>query len=487
MRSEKSAEVVVGHVARRAEGPNDGKGQSAQRLDDEMTQKFRTQLELPLEGLRGTQLTKRSECAPSASLGNEDPGKDSLMARALRRPNLMRALKRVRKNKGSPGIDGMTVAELPDWLKIHWPRVREQLFAGTYQPMAVRRATIPKPGGGERELGIPTVLDRLIQQALLQVLQPRYDPTFSEHSHGFRPKRSAHGAIREARRYVQSGKRWVVDVDLEKFFDRVNHDVMMGRLAKRIEDKSVLKLIRSYLNAGVLANGVAVERYEGTPQGGALSPLLANVLLDEVDKELEKRGHAFVRYADDVRVFVGSKKAGERVMRSLVRLFASLRLQVNESKSAVDRAWKRPFLGVAFWVAPGKKVCARVAPKALHKMKCRVRQLTRRSRGRSLQEVIDSLRSYLLVWRGYFRITETPKRFRKLDEWIRHRLRAYQLKQWKRGRTAFPELVKRGLSQEQAATVAANTRRWWRNSAMGIHIALPNKLFAGMGLPKLAP
>jgi group II intron reverse transcriptase/maturase len=330
-------------------------------------------------------------------------------------------------------------------------------------------------------------LDRLIQQALLQVLQPRFDSTFSEHSYGFRPRRSAHGAIREARRYVQSGKRWVVDVDLEKFFDRVNHDVLMGRLAKRIEDKSVLKLIRRYLNAGVLANGVVVERYQGTPQGGPLSPLLANVLLDDVDKELEKRGHAFVRYADDVRVFVGSKKAGERVMRSLVRLFASLRLQVNETKSAVDRAWNRPFLGVAFWVASGKKVRARVAPKALHKMKRRVRELTRRSRGRSLQEVIDSLRSYLLGWRGYFRIAETPGKFRELDEWIRHRLRAYQLKQWKRGKTTFPELVKRGLSPGAAAKVAGNTRRWWRNSGMTIHIALPNKLFAGMGLPKLAP
>ena len=451
-----------------------------------MVQKSK-QLELPLEGLSGTQLIRRSERASSASPGTEDPGKGSLMARALRRPNLMRALKKVRKNKGSAGIDGMTTEELPDWLKIHWPRVREQLVTGTYQPTPVRRATIPKPAGGERELGIPTVLDRLIQQALLQVLQPRFDPTFSEHSYGFRPKRSAHGAIREACRHVQSGKRWVVDVDVEKFFDRVNHDVLMGRLAKRIEDKLVLKLIRRYLNAGVLANGVVVERYEGTPQGGPLSPLLANVLLDEVDTELEKRGHAFVRYADDLRVFVGSKKAGERVMRSLVRLFKSLRLRVNEAKSAVDRVWKRPFLGVAFWVASGKVVRARVAPKALHTMKCRVRQLTRRSRGRSLQEVIESLRSYLLGWRGYFRIAETPRKFADLDEWIRHRLRAYQLKQWKRGKTTFRQLVKRGLSSGAAAKVAGNTRRWWRNSGMTIHIALPNKLFEGMGLPKLTP
>jgi len=409
------------------------------------------------------------------------------MERVLTRPNLMRALKRVRKNKGSPGIDGMTVDELADWLRENWPRVREELLAGTYQPAPVRRATIPKPDGGERQLGIPSVLDRLIQQALLQVLQPRFDPTFSEHSHGFRPGRSAHGAIREARQHVQNGKRWVVDVDLEKFFDRVNHDVLMGRLARRIEDRRILGLIRRYLNAGVMASGVVVERYEGTPQGGPLSPLLANVLLDEVDKELEQRGHAFVRYADDLRVFVTSKRAGERVMRSLTRVFDKLRLRVNESKSAVDRAWNRPFLGASFWVAPGRKVRVRVAPKALRKMKRRVRQLTRRTRGRSLAEVVQTLRRYLIGWRGYFRIAETPRKLAELDEWIRHRLRAYQLKQWKRGKTVFRELVARGLNRDSAARVAANAGRWWRNSGMAIHIALPNKLFDGLGLPRLAP
>jgi group II intron reverse transcriptase/maturase len=407
------------------------------------------------------------------------------MQRVLARPNLMRALKRVRRNKGSAGIDGMTVDELPDWLKEHWPRVREELLAGSYQPTPVRRATLPKPDGGERKLGIPTVLDRLIQQALLQVLQPRFDPTFSEHSHGFRPGRSAHGAIGEARGYIQSGKRWVVDVDLEKFFNRVNHDVLMGKLGKRIEDRQVLGLIRRYLNAGVMDNGVVVERYEGVPQGGPVSPLLANVLLDEVDKELEQRGHAFVRYADDLRVFVGSKKAGQRVMRSVTALFGKLRLRINEEKSAVDRVWNRPFLGVAFWVAPGRQVRVKVAPKALQNMKVRVRQLTRRTRGRSLREVVQNLRAYLLGWRGYFRIAQTPGRFGELDEWIRHRLRAYQLKQWKRGKTAFRELSARGLSKEAAARVAANTRRWWRNSAMAIHIALPNKLFDELGLPRL--
>ncbi len=455
-------------------------------LDDAMVQKFR-QLELPLEGRGEAPRAERSGQASSAVTGNERPGKGSLMERVLARLNLMRALKRVRKNRGSVGIDGMTVDELPDWLREHWPRVREELLAGTYQPLPVRRVTIPKPGGGERELGIPSVLDRLIQQALLQVLQPGFDRTFSEHSHGFRPGRSAHGAIREARGHIQSGKRWVVDVDLEKFFDRVNHDVLMGRLSKRIRDRRVLGLIRRYLGAGVMVHGVVVERYEGTPQGGPLSPLLANVLLDEVDKELERRGHAFVRYADDLRVFVGSKRAGERVMGSLVGLFGRLRLRVNESKSAVDRVWDRSFLGVSFWVAPKRAVCVRVAPKALQAMKRRVRQFTRRTRGRSLAEVVQTLRSYLLGWRGYFRMAETPGKFAALDRWIRHRLRAYQLKQWKRGKTVYRELVARGLGPMMAARVASNTRRWWHNSAQAIHIALPNKLFDGLGLPRLAP
>ncbi len=444
------------------------------------------QLELPLWGRGEAPRAERSGQALPATTGNERPAAGSLMERVLRRPNLMRALKRVRKNGGSPGTDGMTVEELPEWLKENWPDVREQLLAGTYQPTPIRRAVIPKRGGGERELGIPTVLDRLIQQALLQVLQPRFDPTFSEHSHGFRPKRGAHGAIGEARRYVQGGKKWVVDVDLEKFFDRVNHDVLMGRLAKRIEEPRVLGLIRRYLNAGVMANGVVMERHEGTPQGGPLSPLLANVLLDEVDKELERRGHAFVRYADDLRVFVGSKKAGERVMRSLVRLFGKLRLRVNEDKSAVDRAWNRPFLGFAFWVGRGRKVQVKVAREALDAMKDRVRTLTRRTRGRSLEQVAVELRAYLLGWKGYFRLAKTPRVFSDLDEWIRHRLRAYRLKQWKRGTTVFRELRALGASEDLAARVAANTRRWWRNSAMGLHIVMPISYFERLGVPRLA-
>lgn len=433
--------------------------------------------------------------AAAAAPGTERPGTDPLMGLVLARDNLLRALKRVRQNTGSAGIDGMwirlahhrTVDEFPNWLKDHWPRVRDELLVGTYRPTPVRRATIPKPDGGERLLGIPTVLDRLIQQAILQVLQPRFDPTFSEHSHGFRPGRSAHGAIREARDFIQAGRRWVVDVDLEEFFDRVNHDVLMGRLANRIEDRRLLGLIRRYLNAGVMVNGVVMERHEGTPQGGPLSPLLGNVLLDDIDEELERRGHAFVRYADDLRVFVKSKKAGERVMRSLVKLFGALHLRVNESKSAVDLARNRPFLGVAFWTAPGPTIRVRIAPKALRKMKRRVRQLTRRTRGRSMAEVVKTLRRYLMGWRAYFRIAETPRVFTLLDKWIRHRLRAYQLRQWKRGTTVFRELVARGMRREPAAQVAANTRRWWRNSALAIHMALPNALFERLGLPRLAP
>ena len=301
------------------------------------------------------------------------------------RQNLFAALKRVRDNGGSPGSDGMTTDELPGFLRVHWPRLREDLLAGRYQPQPVRRVLIPKPGGGERALGIPTVLDRFIQQALLQVLQPRFDPTFSDASYGFRPGRRAHDAIRRAQAYVQEGRRFVVDVDLEKFFDRVNHDVLMGRLAKRIADRRVLGLIRRYLDAGVLrlssrADGVVIERHEGTPQGGPLSPLLANVLLDEVDRELERRGHAFVRYADDLNVYVRSRRAGERVMASLRRLYAGLKLHVNEAKSRVARATERKFLGFSFWVAPGRVVKRRVAPEALKRMKETVRAITRRCR-----------------------------------------------------------------------------------------------------------
>jgi group II intron reverse transcriptase/maturase len=350
----------------------------------------------------------------------------------------------------------------------------------------VKRQEIPKSGGGVRELGIPTALDRFVQQAILQVLQPRFDPTFSEHSHGFRPGRRAHDAVCEAQRYIQDRRRVVVDVDLEKFFDRVNHDVLMGKLSARIEDKRMLGLLRRYLEAGIMANGVVVERFEGTPQGGPLSPLLANVLLDEVDKELEKRGLSFVRYADDLNVYVRSKRAGEDAMGTLRRLYARLRLRVNEAKSAVTRPWDRKFLGYSFWVAPGRKVKRRVAPKALAAMKERVREITARNGGRSMERVFAELRSYLTGWKAYFRLADTPRVLSDLDEWIRHRLRLVQLKQWRRGRTAYRELCARGMKPERAAVVAANTRRWWRNASMAIHIALPMSDYDRAGVPRLA-
>ena len=424
--------------------------------------------------------------APLTGSGNECPGSSELMEWVCARPNLQAALKRVRQNAGSCGIDGMTVEELPDHLRRYWPRLREELLAGRYQPQPVRRVTIPKPGGGERELGIPTVLDRFIQQALLQVLQPLFDPTFSDASYGFRPGRSAHDAVRRAQTYVQGGRSFVVDIDLEKFFDRVNHDMLMGRLVKRIADRRVLRLIRRYLNAGVLANGVVIEREEGTPQGGPLSPLLANVLLDEVDKELERRGHAFVRYADDLNVYVRTQRAGERVMASLRKQFGKLKLRVNEAKSKVRRATTSKFLGFSFWVAKGRTIRRRVAPQAIVRMKERVRVLTRRSAGRSLAQMCKPLGTYLKGWKAYFRLADTPGAFADIDGWVRHRLRAVQLKHWKRGEVIYRELLARGVPPEAARRVAANSRRWWHNSAMALNMALPNDLFKRLGVPKLA-
>jgi RNA-directed DNA polymerase len=352
------------------EGPNGRESEAALNLGRTRLQKSGEQLELPLKGGGEAHEVSGSGEALRARREDERSGTGHLMEEVVEKTNLKAALKRVKQNKGGPGIDGMTVGELPEYLKREWEQIREELLSGAYRPRPVKRQTIPKAGGGERELGIPTVLDRFIQQALLQVLQPRFDPGFSDHSYGFRPGRRAHDAVRRAQRYVQEGRRWVVDVDLSKFFDRVNHDILMGRLERRIEDKRVLGLIRRYLEAGVMVSGVVVERHEGTPQGGPLSPLLANVLLDEVDKELERRGHAFVRYADDSNVYVRSRRAGERVLAGLRTLYAALKLQVNEDKSAVDYATRRDFLGYSFWVAAGKVVKLRVAGKALGAMKC---------------------------------------------------------------------------------------------------------------------
>ena len=409
-----------------------------------------------------------------------------LLGAALRRENLQRALKRVRANKGAAGVDGLDIDQTALHLKTHWPVIREQLLSGTYRPSPVRRVTIPKPDGGQRELGIPTVTDRLIQQALLQVLQPIVDPTFSEHSYGFRPGRRAHDAVLAAQGYVQSGRRVVVDVDLEKFFDSINHDILIDRLQKRVNDPGTIRLVRAYLSSGIMSDGVVVERYQGTPQGGPLSPLLANVLLDEVDKELERRGHCFARYADDCNVYVGSLRAGKRVMAVLRKLYAKLHLRVNEAKSTVASVFGRKFLGYSFWAAKGAVVKRRVANKPLATFKQRIRQLTRRSGGRSVPEVVERLRPYLLGWKAYFGLSQTPRVWRELDEWLRHRLRAIQLKQWKRGTTIFRELRALGAPDSVAQRVAANSRRWWRNSAMLLNSVLTIAYYDRLGVPRLS-
>ena len=439
------------------------------------------QIELPLEFKSG------SGEAPTATSVIARLGTDRLMEEAVGYANVEMALKQVRRNKGSSGVDGMTVDELPQHVAENWEVLRTQLLAGAYQPKPVKRQEIDKEGGGVRILGIPCALDRFIQQCILQVLQPRFDPTFSEHSHGFRPGRGAHQAVGAARRYVQEGRRWVVDVDLEQFFDRVNHDVLMGRLAKRITDKRLLRLIRRYLEAGMMADGIVAEREEGTPQGGPLSPLLANVLLDEVDKELEKRGHTFARYADDCNVYVRSRRAAERVMEALKSLYAGLRLKVNESKSAVARVWGRKFLGYSFWVAKGGEVKMRVAPRALMKMKYRVRKITSRSGGKSLKMVIRELRSYLPGWKEYFRLVDAPTQFRALDGWIRRRLIAVQLKHWKREKTACRNLRARGVPGNIAVRAARRVRSWWWLAQdKGVHMAFPTRYFDLMGVPRLA-
>ena len=445
-----------------------------------------SQLELSFSQRDENPTGKRSEEAPTATHENERSGASGLMEKVCERPNLLDALKRVRKNKGSPGIDGMTVDDLLIHLRDHWPRLREQLLAGTYQPALVKEQLIPKSSGGMRKLGIPTVVDRLIQQAVLQVLQPMFDPDFSKHSHGFRPGHRAHDAIVEAQGYIRGGRTWVVDVDLEQFFDRVNHDVLMGRLAKRIVDRRVLGLIRRYLGAGIMANGVATERHEGTPQGGPLSPLLANVLLDEVDKELEIRGHAFCRYADDCNVYVRSRRAGERVMGLLRWLYAGLRLRVNEAKSAVDLAWNRKILSYTFWVNREGTVKRAVADKALATMKDKVRDITKRTGGQSIAQVCKRLREYLRGWKEYFRLADTPRVFGNLDKWIRRRLRALHLKQWGQQSTVYRELRARGMSEDAANVVAVNCHRLWMNSASMMNVAFPIRYFDQLGIPRLA-
>ncbi len=408
------------------------------------------------------------------------------MEEVLSRENMLAAYQRVVGNKGAPGIDGITVDELEPLIRQRWEAIREALFSGTYVPNAVRKVEIPKPGGkGVRMLGIPTVLDRLIQQALLQVLQPAFDPTFSDHSFGFRPRRSAHQALDRAKEHIAAGHRWVVDMDLEKFFDCVNHDVLMSRLARRIEDKRILRLIRRYLQAGMMEGGIVSQRSEGTPQGGPLSPLLSNVLLDEWDKELEQRGHRFVRYADDCNIYVRSRRAGERVLDSTERFLKKrLRLKVNREKSAVDRPWKRKFLGYTFTTHFQPKL--KVAPESVKRLKGRLREMFRRGRGRSLRRVIGELRPVLVGWVSYYRKSEVRNVFEQLDQWIRRKLRAILWRQWKRNWTRAKEMTRRGLSHEQAWTSATNGRGpWWNAGASHMNRAVPTRYLSQLGLVSL--
>jgi RNA-directed DNA polymerase len=424
---------------------------------------------------------------PAAKRETERPAEDErLMEVVCNRENLWKALTKVQANKGGPGVDGMTVHQLPDYLKEHWPAIRERLLQGTYEPQPVKRVEIPKPDGGVRKLGIPTVLDRLIQQAVLQVFQPQWDPTFSEHSYGFRPGRSAHQAVAAVQRYMTDGLRWVVDLDLEKFFDRVNHDRLMAAIAQRVKDKRVLKLIRAFLNAGVLENGLVSPTDEGTPQGGPLSPLLSNLVLDELDRELVKRGHRFARYADDCNIYVRSERAGQRVMASITQFITRrLKLKVNETKSAVARPWDRKFLGFSF--TNNREPKRRIAPKARQRFKNRVRKLTRRTRGISLRVMVNQLAEYLRGWRGYFSFCQTPSVLRDLNSWVRRRLRCVQWKQWKRGRRRFAELRRLGVGKNLAAQTAGSPHGPWRISrSPALSIAMPDAFFAALGLPPLS-
>ncbi len=429
---------------------------------------------------------ERERQATAAVKEKTQPEAEMVLEEVLRRENMLRALRRVRANKGAPGMDGMTIEELVPYLKLEWPRIREELLKGTYRPMPVRQVEIPKPNGhGVRPLGIPTVLDRMIQQAILQVLTPIFDPHFSDSSYGFRPGRCCQDAVKTAQGYVESGCRFVVDLDLEKFFDRVNHDVLMARVARRVKDKRLLRLLRKYLESGVMVGGVIQEREEGTPQGGPLSPLFSNIILDDLDKELERRGHRFCRYADDCNIYVKSKAAGERVMESITRfLERRLRLKVNREKSAVDRPWRREFLGYTMTWHHQPKL--KVSPDSIQRIRGKIRELMRKGRGCSLTKLIGELVPLLRGWINYFRLSSVKIAFEQLDEWIRRRLRCVIWRHWKKPRTRAKRLIQRGIERERAYISAYNGRgAWWNSGASHMNLAFPAKWFTQQGLISL--
>jgi len=484
MGEQKSAEAKVA-VAHAANGPNVRSRtgtEHSMREGDAVSRAGKP--ERPREASGGTAHGPGAERqARAACEGKAGDGTLMLMEEVLRRENMTAAHERVVRNGGAPGCDGMTVEELMPYCREHWPRIREELLHGTYVPAPVRKVEIPKPGGkGTRMLGIPTVLDRLIQQALLQVLQLVFDPTFSDGSFGFRQRRSVHGAVARAREYIAAGYRWLVDLDLEKFFDRVNHDVLMARVARRVKDKRVLLLIRRFLQAGIMDGGLVSPRTEGTPQGGPLSPLLSNILLDELDKELERRGHCFVRYADDCNVYVRSRVAGERVMASLERFLRErLRLKVNREKSAVARPWERKFLG--YTVTSNFQPRLKVAPQSVERLRVKLKPVWRRGRGRSLTSTIVELNPIIRGWVSHYRLVDVKAQLEGLDAWVHRRLRCVLWRQWKTPRTRLKRLRRRGVDAARARAGAMNPRGpWWNAGASHMNQAVPNSALRDMGL-----
>jgi len=487
MSLQKSAEGIL-VAAHSDEGPNmEGRRGAETSMDEADAQR---KAEMPEDSRKvagGTRKnTARERQTSAAAEENAQPEATNLLEEVVRRENLIAALHRVQSNKGAPGVDGMTVLELTPYLKTNWPRIREELLSGQYNPAPVLRVEIPKPDGkGMRLLGIPTVLDRFIEQAILQVLTPIFDPQFSESSYGFRPGRGCHDTVKAARAHVEAGYRFVVDMDLEKFFDRVNHDVLMVRVARQVKDKRLLRLIGRYLRAGIMIGGVVEAHEEGTPQGSPLSPILSNIILDDLDKELERRGHHFCRYADDCNIYVKSKAAGEQVMQSITRFLAKkLRLKVNREKSAVDRPWNRKFLGYTMTSHHSPKLKA--SPKSIKRAKARVKEITRKGRGRSLPKVIAELTTYLRGWVNYYRLSQVKIAFEELDQWIRRKLRCVLWRHWKKPRTRAKKLIQLGMEKARALASAYNGRGpWWNAGASHVNAAVTAKWLQQQGLMSL--